>query len=213
MSGLKVQAVVLFCCAVACAGSHRDANTAAGELGSGGSAARTMRMRRANPHMCPEPKGTQVVNARDTRGDEGMDVYKVMRVVGEAPDTRLISRCREVDVNGDGIFDVARFYSERGEPLTERADRDLDGYVEETRRYQNRRTARREIDANRDGHVDIVYEYREGRLFRIERDTKHRSQGRKWRPDRWEYYEKGKLARIGIDIDGDGQVDRWDRAR
>jgi hypothetical protein len=28
----------------------------------------------------------------------------------------------------------------------------------------------------------------------------------------WEYYEGGKLDRIGYDTTGSGQVDRWDRA-
>jgi len=30
------------------------------------------------------------------------------------------------------------------------------------------------------------------------------------RPDRWEFYNDGKLERVGVDLDFDGHVDRWD---
>ncbi|MFT5359274.1 MAG: hypothetical protein ACI9KE_006517, partial [Polyangiales bacterium] len=30
-------------------------------------------------------------------------------------------------------------------------------------------------------------------------------------PDRWEYFEGGRMVRMGTDLDGDGRVDRWDR--
>ncbi len=31
------------------------------------------------------------------------------------------------------------------------------------------------------------------------------------KPDVWEIYDKGRLQRMGVDLDHDGHVDRWDR--
>jgi hypothetical protein len=28
--------------------------------------------------------------------------------------------------------------------------------------------------------------------------------------DYWEYWEGGEVDRVGIDVDGDGKVDRWE---
>ena len=48
-------------------------------------------------------------------------------------------------------------------------------------------------------------------LIRTERDLAGRSTGTEWHPDRWEYFEDGRMVRMGTDLDGDGNVDRWDR--
>src|SRR5207249_3428895 len=44
-----------------------------------------------------------------------------------------------------------------------------------------------------------------GKLSRVTRDTNHDS-----KPDVWEIYRDGKLERMGVDVDGDEHVDRWD---
>ena len=31
------------------------------------------------------------------------------------------------------------------------------------------------------------------------------------KPDQWEIYDEGRLQRLGVDLDFDGRVDRWDR--
>ena len=69
-----------------------------------------------------------------------------------------------------------------------------------------------EIDQNADGRVDTkIYYDDDGAAIRTERDLAGRSTGETWRPDRWEYFENGRMVRMGTDVDGDGRVDRWDR--
>ena len=48
-------------------------------------------------------------------------------------------------------------------------------------------------------------------MVRTERDRGGRSTASRWQPDTWEYYEDGRMVRVGNDLDGDGTVDRWDR--
>jgi hypothetical protein len=40
----------------------------------------------------------------------------------------------------------------------------------------------------------------------VQRDSNHDS-----KPDVWEIYDEGHLQRMGVDLDFDGHVDRWDR--
>jgi hypothetical protein len=70
---------------------------------------------------------------------------------------------------------------------------------------------RQEFDSQGDGKVDTKLFFDKGRPLRAERDLTARSTPDKWRPDRWEYYEEGRMVRMGTDLDGDGKVDRWDR--
>src|SRR5262249_23260986 len=99
-----------------------------------------------------------------------------------------------------------------GRPIREEADRDFDGNIDTTTYFQNGRIVRSELDENNDGRIDAkVYFDDSGVAVRTERDTAGRSTADEWRPDRWEYFEDGRVVRMGIDIDGDGNVDRWDR--
>ena len=70
---------------------------------------------------------------------------------------------------------------------------------------------REELDENRDGKVDTKLFLDGGKVFRAERDLKGRSTADHWQPDRWEYYEQGRMVRMGTDLDGDSRVDCWDR--
>lgn len=148
----------------------------------------------------------------DTSGDTQPDVRKVFKRMGEPPLQTTVLVCREVDLNGDGVKDVVRTYSDEGRPLREEADRDFDGQMDEITIFQDGRIVRVEEDTNADGRVDTKTFYEEGKKERAERDLSGNSTSTEWRPDRWEYYdERGQVVRVGNDLDGDGLVDRWDR--
>ncbi|UJR81181.1 hypothetical protein [Sandaracinus amylolyticus] len=152
------------------------------------------------------------VSEYDTSGDSRPDVRRVFRRVGDPPITRLVLSCRESDLNGDGTKDVVRYYNDEGRPLREEADRNFDGQMDTITVYQDGRVVRTEIDQSGDGRVDTKIFYDdEGAAIRTERDLAGRSTGDTWRPDRWEYFENGRMVRMGTDVDGDGRVDRWDR--
>jgi hypothetical protein len=138
-------------------------------------------------------------------------VRRVFQRVGDPGVSRLILVCREVDLNGDGIKDIVRFYNDEGRPTREEADRDLDGAVDSITYFANGRIVRRELDTTRDGRVDTKVYFEDGEIVRTERDLSARSSAEQWRPNRWEYFDDGRMVRMGTDVDGDGTVDRWDR--
>lgn len=148
----------------------------------------------------------------DTSGDSRPDVRRVYRRVGDPPLTRLVLTCREVDLNGDGTKDIVRYYNDEGRPLREEADRNFDGRMDTITVFQEGRVVRTELDQNGDGRIDTKIFYDDdGNALRTERDLAGRSTADTWRPDRWEYFEHGRMVRFGTDVDGDGRVDRWDR--
>jgi len=152
------------------------------------------------------------VSEYDTSGDENPDVRRVFHRIGEGGLVRLVLMCREADLNGDGVKDVVRFYNDEGRPLREESDRDFDGSIDTITVFQSGRVVRTELDEDSDGRVDTKIYYDErGVTTRTERDVAGRSTPDTWHPDRWEYYEEGRVVRMGTDIDGDGRVDRWDR--
>jgi len=166
------------------------------------------------------PVGANVCNANDalhevteydTSGDATPDVRKVFLRVGDGALARLVLVCREADLNGDGVKDLIRYYSDEGRPLREEADRDFNGQMDQVTYFQDGQIMRQEFDSQADGKVDGKIYFEGGKPLRAERDLKGRSTAAKWQPDRWEYYEEGRMVRMGTDLDGDGKVDRWDR--
>lgn len=176
---------------------------------SGGSSSHAV----VDDHGRCDTSGTGIeVSEYDTSGDSAPDVRRVFRRVGDPPVTRLVLTCRESDLNGDGIKDVVRYYNEEGRPLREEADRDFDGQLDTITIYQEGHVVRQELDENGDGRVDSKIYYDDaGVPIRTERDLAGRSTPEQWHPDRWEYFEHGRMVRMGTDLDGDGRVDRWDR--
>lgn len=162
--------------------------------------------------LCDASGSDREVSEYDTSGDSNPDVRRVFRRVGDPPITRLILSCRESDLNGDGTKDVVRYYNDEGRPLREEADRNFDGRMDTITVFQDGRVVRTELDGNADGRVDTKIFYDDdGDPARTERDLSGRSTSDAWRPDRWEYFENGRMVRMGTDVDGDGRVDRWDR--
>ncbi|MFN7701205.1 MAG: hypothetical protein ACK6CU_06180 [Deltaproteobacteria bacterium] len=207
---LAITALAMLCLAPvsACGGNNQRRSTA---------------RRRAAPPTTPgervddrgrcETEGTdREVSEYDTSGDEIPDVRRVFRRAGDPPLIRLVLTCREADLNGDGTKDVVRHYNDEGRPIREEADRNFDGQIDTITFFQDGRIVRQEVDENADGRVDMkVFFDDNGQPLRAERDLAGRSTPTQWHPDRWEYFERGRMVRMGTDIDGDGRVDRWDR--
>lgn len=192
-------------CAFGCGGSERD--QAAENVKSG---ARSKALQGDPDQRCDASLETHEASEYDTSGDDVPDVRKVfLRVGGGAG--RLVLVCREADLNADGSKDVVRYYTKEGRPLREESDRDFDGSMDEITHYEDGRIALVEADQNKNGVIDAKVFYENGRPLRSERDTLDRSTASEWRPNVWEYYEKGRVIRMGTDVDGDGSVDRWDR--
>ncbi len=189
----------------ACGGSERD--QAAEKVKTG---ARSKALKGDPDQRCDASLAEHESSEYDTSGDDVPDVRKVfLRVGGGAG--RLVLVCREADLNADGSKDVVRYYTKEGRPLREESDRDFDGKMDEITHYEDGRIALVEDDQDNNGVVDVKVFYENGRPLRAERDTLGRSTATEWRPNIWEYYEQGRVIRMGTDIDGDGNVDRWDR--
>jgi hypothetical protein len=164
-----------------------------------------------DPHCDATEPGREFAEF-DTSGDDVADVRKVFLHVGDAAiSKRLVMICRQADVNHDRRKDVTRIYDDDGRSLREFADRNFDGKVDEITHFQNEDIVLRELDGDFDGRLDAKIYYTSGLPTRAERDLRGRSTENQWRPDRWEYFENGKLVRMGTDVDGDMRVDHWDR--
>jgi hypothetical protein len=135
------------------------------------------------------------------------NVRRVFAVVGQGVDRQRVLVCREVDTNLDGTKDVVRRYSEKGESLFEEADTNFDGRIDTWLSFSKGRLSEEKLDSNYDGNPDEWKYYSAGRVTRAKRDTNGDS-----KPDVWEMYAPdGKLERIGVDVDADERVDRWDQ--
>jgi hypothetical protein len=144
----------------------------------------------------------------ETTGPGAMvpNVRRVYAIVGEGEDARRVLICREIDTNLDGVKDVVRTYSNKGESVAEQADTDYDGKIDTWITFSRGRIAKMQVDSDRSGTPDQTQHYISGKLSRIERDTNGNDKS-----DVWEIYEEGRLQRMGVDLDHDGHVDRWDR--
>jgi len=134
------------------------------------------------------------------------NIRRVFALAGEGEDRHRVIVCREVDTNLDGVKDIVRTYTDKGEVATELADANFDGIIDTWITFTNGRRAKVELDKNADGKPDEARYYMHGKLSRIQRDENHNG-----RPDIWEIYENGHLRRMGVDLDHDGRVDRWNR--
>ena len=139
-------------------------------------------------------------------GAKKANIRRVYGVVGEGEDRHRVLMCREVDTNLDGVKDVVRTYTDKGEALNEVADTNFDGKMDTWITFTKGRVSKLREDHNGDGQDDETRFYVSGQLSRAQIDTNYDS-----KPDVWEIYDDGKLERRGVDLDFDGHVDRWDR--
>jgi hypothetical protein len=135
------------------------------------------------------------------------NIRRVFRIVGDSEHQHRMIECREADTNLDGIKDVVRTYNPKGEPVHEEVDSDYDGKVDVWINFAEGRIAEVQEDTNHDGRPDLWKFYSDGALNRAKRDRNFDGTA-----DVWEMYSRaGKLERMGVDDNGDGHVDRWDR--
>jgi len=155
-----------------------------------------------------EYRGRQDREASETAGPGSVlpNVRRVFGLIGTGPDKQRVLVCREVDTNLDGTKDVFRFYTEKGEALREEADANYDGRIDTWLTFAKGRLAEAKVDLDHDGNPDEWKFYSAGKLTRVKRDS-----NKDGKPDIWEIYASdGRLERMGVDIDGDERVDRWD---
>jgi hypothetical protein len=139
-------------------------------------------------------------------GAKNANIRRVYGVVGEGEERHRVLLCREVDTNLDGVKDVVRTYTDKGEALNEVADTNFDGKIDTWITFTKGRVSKLREDHNGDGQDDETRFYVAGQLSRAQIDTNYDN-----KPDVWEIYDDGKLERRGVDLDFDGHVDRWDR--
>lgn len=139
-------------------------------------------------------------------GAKTANIRRVYGVVGEGEDRHRVLMCREVDTNLDGVKDVVRTYTDKGDALNEVADTNFDGKIDTWITFAKGRVTKLREDHNGDGQDDETRFYVSGQLTRAQIDTNYDG-----KPDVWEIYDEGKLERRGVDLDFDGHVDRWDR--
>ena len=139
-------------------------------------------------------------------GAKTANIRRVYGIVGEGEDRHRVLMCREVDTNLDGVKDVVRTYTDKGDALNEVADTNFDGKMDTWITFTKGRVSKLREDHNGDGQDDETRFYVAGQLSRAQIDTNYDN-----KPDVWEIYDDGKLERRGVDLDFDGHVDRWDR--
>jgi hypothetical protein len=154
-----------------------------------------------------EFRGRADRDAIETAGPGALqpNVRRVYQMVGTGDSMHKVLICREIDTNFDGIKDIVRTYTEKGESLHEHADTNYDGRIDNMITFSGGHIAKEERDTNFNGTMDVWKYYVGGQLTRIQRDSNGDGKA-----DRWEFYNEGKLERAGVDIDFDGHVDRWD---
>ncbi len=207
----------LFCLVVACGGSSgatkKEASTkqhkTVAKQGKRGEIAAPLG--KISRERCDSGAPGRDAREFDTSGDNRPDVRKVFKIFGEGTQMHMVLVCRQADLNDDQIYDAVRYYNDEGRPLREEADRNFDGKMDVEIVYDLGQIGREESDTDYDGIVDMKVFYEKGQVIRTERDLAKKSSADAWKPNQWEYFESGHLVRMGIDEDGDGNVDRWDR--
>ncbi len=149
-----------------------------------------------------------IIEYTDTDRDGTPEVAKFYTLLESEEDEepeRLLTR-QEVDLNGDGTYNLTRRYDEEGELNQEDMDTNLDGRTDHVVFWQEGVIMRTERDEDFNGVTDSFRHYREGFLIRVLRDTDGDGD-----IDMWSYYDRHGLVRVGRDTTGNGAADRWTR--
>lgn len=141
----------------------------------------------------------------DINGDNKPDIWEYYKKVEKDGKQVDVTVRKEFDLNHDGKVDMVKVFNEKGEVIKEMIDFDFDGRFDTTNFYEKSQLVRQEMDLNWDGKPDIVKYFEKGKITRKEISTKIDG-----KMDYFEYYDdKGSIDRIGIDKNGDGEVDQW----
>lgn len=141
----------------------------------------------------------------DINGDNKPDIWEYYRKIEKDGKQIDITVRKEFDLNHDGKVDMVKIFNEKGEVVKEMIDFDFDGRFDVTNFIEKGQITKQEMDLNWDGKPDIVKYFEKGKIVRKELSTKLDG-----KMDYFEYYDdKGILDRIGIDKNGDGDVDQW----
>lgn len=117
----------------------------------------------------------------------------------------------EVDLNSDGAADIFNYYRDpaqrSGTPARRDLDLNWDGRVDVVSFYDVSGTLiREELDGDFDGRVDVIDHYQGGRRVLSEVDTEYDG-----RVDLWKFYEGDAVRKRERDTSGDGRVDQWEQ--
>ena len=134
----------------ACGGSQNATATAraprlVARLGDGGA---------RRPVALRLPRARRSRGSRDCRSGRGA-AQRAPRlpIVGAGDSAHKVLICREIDTNLDGIKDIVRTYTEKGESLREEADTNYDGRIDTWITFSGGRIAKEEIDTDFDGNA------------------------------------------------------------
>ncbi|MCX7959358.1 MAG: hypothetical protein N3B13_09955 [Deltaproteobacteria bacterium] len=141
----------------------------------------------------------------DINGDNKPDIWEYYKKgIKDGKQTEIVVR-KEFDLNHDGKVDMVKIFNEKGETIKEMIDFDFDGRFDTTNHIEKGQLTKQEMDLNWDGKPDIIKFFEKGKIVRKELSTKIDG-----KMDYFEYYDdKGSVDRIGIDKNGDGDVDQW----
>jgi antitoxin component YwqK of YwqJK toxin-antitoxin module len=157
---------------------------------------------------CSSNKDAQKTDGKATGGDADKGAENIKSKV--QGDEKVI----EFDLNGDKKPDVWAFTvpakTPEGKDFERLARKELDlnwdGKVDVARWYDEKEQIVKEgLDLDFDGKIDQLNFYEKGVVVRKESDLS--SAGK---PSLWKFYEKGKLVRKERDTNGDGKVDYWE---
>ncbi|GAC1352730.1 MAG: hypothetical protein NVS3B20_14130 [Polyangiales bacterium] len=156
---------------------------------------------------CDTSKPGREVSYHDLAGRGKTDMIEVLaysRGSSGFSEGRVV--CMELDTNRDGVLDLLRVFSEKGDLESEEADRNYDGKSDVWITYEKGQMVKQAFDSAFKGIADEFHYYREGKLKRIERDRNDDG-----KIDVWEFYVNDRLERMGVDLTFSGKVSTWYR--
>lgn len=150
--------------------------------------------------------GGGLIEKADINGDGRPDMIRYF-VEGGKDEERTLVRS-ELDLNFDGRIDKKNFFNTQTGTLEKvEINWDFDEHVDMINLYDEQGNIQsQKIDRDFDGHFDVVKRFKQGLLYTRALDTN--ADGKM---DLWEYFSKrGKIRRIGKDLDGDGKPEYFE---